>query len=97
MSNGTWEGRNLDMNKERAGLVNLLNRNYKSPESEESFWKGLPMSLLPAMKKHFRGEFVYRPRGGTYTSYRHNCTMVDATSFAVYSLMPMTHKEQGLA
>ena len=97
MSNGTWEGRNLDMNKERAGLVNLLIRNYKSPESEESFWKGLPMSLLPAMKKHFRGEFKYRPRGGTYTSYRHNCTMTDATSFAVYSLMPETHRMRGLA
>ena len=96
MNNGTWEGRNLDMNKERAGLVNLLNRNYKSPESEESFWKGLPMHYLPLMKKYFRGEFVYRPRGGSYDTMPFNCRMADATSFAVYSLMPMTHKEQGL-
>ena len=80
----------------KEALVEQLNRNYNSPESEESFWKGLPMHYLPLMKKYFRGEFVYRPRGGTYTSYRHNCTMVDATSFAVYSLMPMTHKERGL-
>ena len=51
------------------------------------------------MKKHFRGEFKYRPRGGTYTSAsrRHNCTMADATSFAVYSLMPETHRMRGLA
>ena len=80
-------------------LLKTLRKKYKSPESEESFWKGVPMKYLPLMKKYFRGEFVYRPRGGTYTSAsrRHNCTMVDATSFAVYSLMPMTHKEQGLA
>jgi hypothetical protein len=77
-------------------LLEELNRNHKSPEDEQSFWKGLPMDYLPLMKKYFRGEFVYRPRGGSYTSYRHNCTMVDATSFAVYSLMPETHKERGL-
>ena len=78
-------------------LLKTLMKKYKSPESEESFWKGLPMKYLPLMKKYFRGEFVYRPRGGRYTSYRHNCTMVDATSFAVYSLMPETHKERGYA
>ncbi len=77
-------------------LLEELNRNHKSPEDEQSFWKGLPMDYLPLMKKYFRGEFVYRPRVGTYTSQRHNCTMVDATSFAVYSLMPETHKERGL-
>ncbi len=85
------------MNKhtEKLALLNMLNRNYKSPESEESFWKGLPMYWLPLMKKYFRGEFVYRPRGGSYRTTRHSCTMVDATSFAVYSLMPETHKERG--
>ena len=80
----------------KEALVEQLNRNYKSPASEESFWKGLPMHYLPLMKKYFRGEFVYRPRGGTYRNTRHSCTMTDATSFAVYSLMPMTHKERGL-
>ena len=70
---------------------------YMSPSDEASLWKGVPMKYLPLMKKHFRGEFKYRPRGGRYTSHRFNCSMADATSFAVYSLMPMTHKEQGLA
>ena len=86
----------LNEKYQREVLVERLNRNYKSPESEESFWKGLPVYYLPLMKKYFRGEFVYRPRGGTYRNTRHSCTMADATSFAVYSLMPMTHKEQGL-
>ena len=79
-------------------MLNELNA-YMSPADEQSVWKGVPMKYLPLMKKHFRGEFKYRPRGGTYTSAsrRHNCTMVDATSFAVYSLMPETHKQRGLA
>ena len=80
----------------KEALVEALNRNYKSPEAEESFWKGLPMHYLPLMKKYFRGEFVYRPRGGSYNTMPFNCRMADATSLAVYSLMPMTHKEQGL-
>ena len=80
----------------KEALVEALNRNYKSPEAEESFWKGLPMHYLPLMKKYFRGEFVYRPRGGSYNTMPFNCRMADATSFAVYSLMPMTHKERGL-
>ena len=71
-------------------------KDYRSPSDEASLWKGVPMKYLPLMKKHFRGEFKYRPRGGTYRNTRHSCTMADATSFAVYSLMPMTHKEQGL-
>ena len=49
------------------------------------------------MKKHFRGEFKYRPRGGTYRNTRHSCTMADATSFAVYSLMSETHRMRGFA
>ena len=77
-------------------MLNELNA-YMSPSGEASLWKGVPMKYLPLMKKHFRGEFKYRPRGGTYTSYRHNCTMTDATSFAVYSLMPETHKQRGFA
>ena len=79
--------------------MNMLNElhAYMSPSDEASLWKGVPMKYLPLMKKHFRGEFKYRPRGGTYTSYRHNCTMTDATSFAVYSLMPETHRMRGLA
>ena len=78
-------------------LLKTLRKKYKSPESEESFWKGVPMKYLPLMKKHFRGEFKYRPRGGTYRNTRHSCTMADATSFAVYSLMPETHRMRGFA
>ena len=78
-------------------LLKTLRKKYKSPESEESFWKGVPMKYLPLMKKHFRGEFRFRPRGGTYRNTRHSCTMTDATSFAVYSLMPETHRMRGLA
>ena len=70
---------------------------YMSPSDEASLWKGVPMKYLPLMKKHFRGEFKYRPRGGRYTSHRFNCSMADATSCAVYSLMPETHKERGYA
>ena len=84
------------MRENKELLLRTLSKKYKSPEGEESFWKGLPMKYLPLMKKYFRGEFVYRPRGGRYGYSRHNCTMADATSFSVYSLMPMTHKEQGL-
>ena len=70
---------------------------YMSPSVEASLWKGVPMKYLPLMKKHFRGEFKYRPRGGRYTSHRFNCSMADATSFAVYSLMPETHRMRGFA
>ena len=70
---------------------------YMSPSDEASLWKGVPMKYLPLMKKHFRGEFKYRPRGGTYGNTRHSCTMTDATSFAVYSLMPETHRMRGVA
>ena len=97
MGNGTWEGRNLDMEANKKALLNMLNRNCKSPDNEESMWKGVHMGLLPAMKSYFRGEFKFRPRGGRYGYSRHNCTMADATSFAVYSLMPETHKERGYA
>ena len=77
-------------------LLKTLRKKYTSPESEESFWKGVPMKYLPLMKKHFRGEFRFRPRGGSYNTMPFNCRMTDATSFAVYSLMPETHKKQGL-
>ena len=77
-------------------MLNKLN-NYRSPADEQSVWKGVPMKYLPLIKKHFRGEFRFRPRGGTYRNTRHSCTMTDATSFAVYSLMPETHKQRGFA
>ena len=79
--------------------MNMLNKlnDYRSPADEQSVWKGLPMKYLPLIKKHFRGEFRFRPRGGTYRNTRHSCTMTDATSFAVYSLMPETHRMRGLA
>ena len=77
-------------------MLNELNA-YMSPSGEASLWKGVPMKYLPLIKKHFRGEFRFRPRGGTYRNTRHSCTMTDATSFAVYSLMPETHKQRGFA
>ena len=70
---------------------------YMSPSDDASICIGVPMKYLPLMKKHFRGEFKYRPRGGTYRNTRHSCTMADATSFAVYSLMPETHRMRGFA
>ena len=78
--------------------MNMLNElhAYMSPADEQSVWKGVPMKYLPLMKKYFRGEFKYRPRGGNYNR-AFNCTMADATSFAVYSLMPETHKQRGFA
>ena len=85
------------MRENKELLLKTLMKKYKSPPSECSLWKGVPMKYLPLMKKYFRGEMKFRPRGGTYTSYRHNCTMVDATSFAVYSLMEETHKMRGYA
>ena len=72
-------------------------KDYRSPSDEASLWKGVPMKYLPLMKKHFRGQFKYRPRGGTYRNTRHSCTMADATSFAVYSLMSETHRMRGFA
>ena len=79
--------------------MNMLTglNDYMSPSDEASLWKGVPMKYLPLMKKHFRGEFKYRPRGGTYRNTRHSCTMADATSFAVYSLMSETHRMRGFA
>ena len=79
--------------------MNMLTElnDYMSHSDEASLWKGVPMKYLPLMKKHFRGEFKYRPRGGTYRNTRHSCTMADATSFAVYSLMSETHRMRGFA
>ena len=79
--------------------MNMLTElnDYMSPSDEASLWKGVPMKYLPLMKKHFRGEFKYIPRGGTYRNTRHSCTMADATSFAVYSLMSETHRMRGFA
>ena len=36
MGNGTWEGRNLDIEANKKALLNMLNRNCKSPENEAS-------------------------------------------------------------
>ena len=47
---------------------------YRSPIDEESLYKGIDINYLPLFKKHFRGMFIYRPRGGRYhipVSYTH--------------------------
>ena len=56
---------------------------YRSPIDEESLYKGIDIRLLKLFKKHFRGLFIYRPRGGRY-HIQNNCTMRDAKTFAIY-------------
>ena len=56
---------------------------YRSPIDEESLYKGIDINYLPLFKKHFRGMFIYRPRGGRY-HIQNNCTMRDAKTFAIY-------------
>ena len=56
---------------------------YRSPIHESSLFKGIDIQYLKLFKKEFRGEFIYRPRGGHY-HIQNNCTMEDAKTFAVY-------------
>jgi hypothetical protein len=56
---------------------------HLSPLDEESYYKGIHIQNLPLFKKHFRGLFKYRPRGGKYY-IQNKCTMKDAKTFAVY-------------
>ena len=55
---------------------------YRSPIDEESLYKGIDINYLKLFKKHFRGLFIYRPRGGRWSPY--NCRMRDAKTFAIY-------------
>ena len=56
---------------------------YRSPIDEESLYKGIDINYLKLFKKHFRGLFIYRPRGGRY-HIQNNCRMRDAKTFAIY-------------
>ena len=55
---------------------------YRSPIDEESLYKGIDINYLKLFKKHFKGLFIYRPRGGRWSPY--NCRMRDAKTFAIY-------------
>ena len=55
---------------------------HRSPIDEESLYKGIDINYLKLFKKHFRGLFIYRPRGGRWSPY--NCRMRDAKTFAIY-------------
>ena len=59
-------------NMRKEVLLNVLNGLYKSPENEVSVWKNVPITYLPLLKEHFRGELRYRPRNesGTFAAYR---------------------------
>jgi hypothetical protein len=57
-------------NMRKEVLLNVLNGLYKSPENEVSVWKNVPITYLPLLKEHFKGELRYRPRGGTFAAYR---------------------------
>ena len=58
-------------------------KSYRSPIDEESLYKGIDINYLKLFKKHFRGMFIYRPRGGRY-HIQNNCRMRDAKTFAIY-------------
>ena len=70
------------MTNEQQKILSRFIRNL-SPLDEESLYKGIHILNLPLFKKHFKGLFRYRPRGGHY-HIQNNCTMKDAKTFAVY-------------
>ena len=72
------------LSKKQKTILNSF-RMYRSPIHEESYYKGIDILLLPYFKKHFKGFFRYRPRGGTY-HIQNNCTMRDAKTFAIYGI-----------
>ena len=59
-------------------------RMYRSPINEVSYYKGIDIKYLNFFKKHFKGFFRYRPRGGRY-HVQNNCRMRDAKTFAIYN------------
>ena len=67
-------------NKQKTILQSFIG--YRSPIDEESLYKGIDINYLKLFKKHFRGLFIYRPRGGRWSPY--NCRMRDAKTFAIY-------------
>ena len=46
---------------------------YRSPIDEESLYKGIDIRCLKLFKKHFKGLFIYRPRGGRYYIQNNEC------------------------
>ena len=69
-------------NKQKTILNNFTR--HRSPIHESSLFKGIDIQYLKLFKKHFKGRFIYRPRGGRY-HIQNNCTMKDAKTFAVYN------------
>ena len=61
--------------------------NYRSPDSEESFFKNIPIEHLDVVQAHFRTfvkglRYVFRgPRSGSQASY---CLKRNAQTFAIY-------------
>ena len=66
----------------------LLLSKYKSPESEASIWKGIPMAHLDRIREalHCAGQFRVKFRGPRYDHQRGTCLKANAHSFAVYPL-----------
>jgi hypothetical protein len=66
---------------------NLITNRFASPIAEYSFAKGIPMDMLKHVKKNFPGEFRYRYRGPSTSTFKrspYNTIMEHATSFAIY-------------
>ena len=62
---------------------------YKSPESETSAYKNIPMQFLNAIQKHFKGVYKYKYRGNSIPEigfHRPSSHIPKdyATSFALY-------------
>ena len=61
--------------------------NYRSPDSEESFFKNIPIEHLEEVQAHFRTfvkglRYVFRgPRSGSMDAY---CLKRNAKTFAIY-------------
>ena len=73
------------MNK--AMLLELLKVDFKSPDAEYSFAKGIPMHMLEDVKKHFPGKWLYKYRGPSTATFKrspYNTVAAHATSFAIY-------------
>ena len=71
----------MNLTKQQRTILNSFTR-YRSPIDEGSLYKGIDINYLKLFKKHFRGMFIYRPRGGRWSPY--NCRMRDAKTFAIY-------------
>lgn len=62
-------------------------KQYKSPESETSLYKGIPIQYLPEVKSLFNSLGIsvrYLFRGPRGKENRPSCRFADARTFAVY-------------